>query len=86
MDYLNKLSNRYLAPCPVCGKRPVMSKTDLAGCDTKGVCVVAQCKPIFRKPHIRVKCVADTEQNAINKCISEYNMIVINHVRFGNKY
>lgn len=73
MKHIDRIAKRYLAPCPVCGKLPKLTRDYVFEEMTNKVCIIAKCKPIFGKPHIRIQVVGDNENNAINYCITSYN-------------
>lgn len=59
-----------ILPCPICGKQP---KFRYRGAPGHGMFVRIQCKPLFRKPHLRVEEGKATPERAYAYAVNAWN-------------
>lgn len=75
-EKIQKMSEIRLKPCPVCGKIPKIKRNYSYEANGYGAWCTIQCKPLSRKPHLKIEEGKSMWDRAYKYAIMDWNKMV----------
>lgn len=73
---MQKMSEIGLRPCPICGKMPKIKRDYVYEASGFGAWCTIQCKPLFRRPHLKIEEGKSMWDRAYKYAIENWNEMV----------